>query len=96
MRLLIILIIAATVSAHATAQTVITGRIATTKNEAVVSASVSINGTGEGTHTDSSGLYKLSTAAKGKNSLVISSVGYTTKEIPVAITGTSLQVDAVL
>src|ERR1700733_6881917 len=96
MRLLIVLIMASTVSAQAIAQIVITGRITTIKNEAIVSATVSIQGTGEGTNTDSSGLYKLSTAVKGKNSLVISFVGYTTKEISVIITGTSVQVDAVL
>ncbi|MCU7550084.1 TonB-dependent receptor [Chitinophagaceae bacterium LB-8] len=64
------------------AQTVtVKGRIADEKNQPVVGASVSVKGTTIGATTDNNGEFQITAPANG--SLVVSSVGFTAKEIPV-------------
>lgn len=67
----------------AAAQNTITvrGKVTNEKAEPVVGASVVVKGTRNGTTTDNNGDYQLSAPANG--TLVISSVGYPTKEIMV-------------
>lgn len=57
------------------------GRILDDKNAPVPGASVTVKETGVGTSTDNQGNYSISAPANG--TLVISSVGFPTKEIPV-------------
>ncbi|HEY0039467.1 MAG TPA: TonB-dependent receptor [Flavisolibacter sp.] len=58
------------------------GRITNETNQPIVGASVVVKGTNTGTSTNSNGEYQISSSAN--SILVISSVGYPTKEIPVA------------
>ena len=57
------------------------GRVVDDKNQAVARASVTVKGTNIGTSTDDNGDYQLSAPSNG--TLVVSSIGYPTKEIPV-------------
>ncbi|HEU4903693.1 MAG TPA: SusC/RagA family TonB-linked outer membrane protein, partial [Flavisolibacter sp.] len=58
------------------------GRVVDEKNQPVALASVTVKGTANGTTTNDNGEYQLSAPANG--TLVISSIGFPTKEIPVA------------
>ncbi|HLA60223.1 MAG TPA: TonB-dependent receptor, partial [Puia sp.] len=78
------------------AQAVISGKVTNAKKEAIGSASVTIKETGVGANADSAGNYKLITTEKGKRTLLVSSIGYNTKEITVVIADVSLQVDIIL
>ena len=60
----------------------VTGRVSDEKGEPVAGASVVVKGGGAGTSTDASGAFKISVPSQ-KAVLVISSVGFQTKEIPV-------------
>lgn len=64
-------------------QTQITGRVTDDKGTAIVGASVAIKGTSVGTSTRPDGTFTLSAPA-GAKTLVISSVGYTQQELPIA------------
>lgn len=64
----------------------ITGRIENEKGEPVSGASIVIKGTNTGASSDASGNFRLQTS-QGRVTLVISSVGYETKEV--TVTGTS-------
>ena len=57
------------------------GRVTSESNQPVVGASVVVKGTTNGTTTNDDGQYQIS--APGRATLVISSVGFPTKEIPV-------------
>ncbi len=71
-------------SAVAFAQnTVISGKVSDSTGQAISSASVMIKGATAGTYTDGSGNFRLSTVQKPPFTLVISSVGYGTKEVAV-------------
>jgi TonB-linked SusC/RagA family outer membrane protein len=59
----------------------ISGTVVDTKGEPVIGASVLVKGTSTGTITDMNG--KFSIAAKGNSTLVISFLGYTSKEVAV-------------
>jgi iron complex outermembrane recepter protein len=60
------------------------GIIVNSGNVPVASVSILIKGTRSGTSTDANGAFTLKTGAEKKLTLVISSVGYSTKEISVA------------
>jgi TonB-dependent starch-binding outer membrane protein SusC len=57
------------------------GRITDEKNQPVISASVVLKGTSTGTTTNGNGEFEINAPSNG--TLVISSVGYPTKEIPI-------------
>ena len=78
------------------AQAVISGKVTNAKKVAIGSASVTIKETGVGANADSAGNYKLTTTERGKRTLLVSSIGYNTKEITVVIADVSLQVDIIL
>ncbi|HWJ28806.1 MAG TPA: carboxypeptidase-like regulatory domain-containing protein, partial [Flavisolibacter sp.] len=58
------------------------GRVIDEKNQPVAGASVVVKGTANGTTTNEDGMYQISAPSKG--TLVISSVGYPSKEIAIA------------
>src|SRR5882724_7903603 len=96
MKSIISLVIVIAIVSKLHAQTTISGKITNAKKEAISSASVTIKETGDGANADSAGYYKLITAAKGKRTLVVSSIGFNTKEITVTVADTSLHVDIIL
>ena len=66
---------------------VVTGKVADSSGTPVVGASVTIAGTSRGTTTDGQGVYHL-TVRPGDNTLLISAVGYSSRQIPISSTGT--------
>src|SRR3954468_13424544 len=58
------------------------GRITNDKNQPVASATVAVKGTSRGTTTNENGDFQISAPSNG--TLVVSSVGYPTKEISVS------------
>jgi vitamin B12 transporter len=77
-------------------QTVISGKIKDGKGRPVAGASIALKNTYDGATSDSSGIYKFSTAEKGPQTLLITSVGYKLSEQPVEIKGTNLIIDITL
>ncbi|HVY73602.1 MAG TPA: TonB-dependent receptor [Puia sp.] len=72
---------------------VVTGRITNAaNNEPVPAASVLIKGASTGTFTDSRGVFKLNVDQSTPFTLVVSSIGYETKEIPVENSSQSLEI----
>lgn len=68
--------------AFATAQTkTISGKVTDSKGEAVPSATVLVKGTSVSTTTGSDGAFRLTSVPASAKTLVISSVGFTTKEV---------------
>jgi TonB-dependent starch-binding outer membrane protein SusC len=68
--------------AFASAQTkTITGKVTDSKGEAVPSATVTVKGTSVSTTTGSDGAFRLTSVPASAKTLVISSVGFTTKEV---------------
>jgi TonB-dependent starch-binding outer membrane protein SusC len=61
---------------------VVTGKIADSTGAPLVGASVTILGSSRGTTTDANGVYHL-TIAPGDKTLVVSAVGYTSRQIPI-------------
>ncbi|MES2373558.1 MAG: TonB-dependent receptor [Bacteroidota bacterium] len=81
-----LLAIGAAICVTATAQqsTTVTGSVKNSKSKEAISAvSVTIKGSSTGTFTDDKGNFRLSTLQKTPFTLVISSVGYTNKEVTV-------------
>jgi Outer membrane receptor for ferrienterochelin and colicins len=70
-----------TVSVSAQTKTV-KGKVVDTSDQPIIGASIKVKGTGSGTITDVAGEFSLKGIQKG-TTLVISYVGYTTKELPV-------------
>jgi TonB-linked SusC/RagA family outer membrane protein len=70
----------------ANAQTIIKGSVRNGSGEPVVGANVYIKGTTSGTQVDADGFFQLQLAAGNNNAvIVISSIGYTTKEIAAGV-----------
>lgn len=65
----------------AQSQLKITGNVVDTQGEPIIGASVVVKGTSNGTITDFEGNFQLNTEKKG--SLVISYIGYVTKEVTI-------------
>ncbi|HEV7331303.1 MAG TPA: TonB-dependent receptor [Flavisolibacter sp.] len=78
---LLLLLSAIAFSAMAQNTIQVRGRIIDEKNQPLTGASVTVKGTAAGTTTNENGEYQISAPANG--TLVISSVGYPSKEIPV-------------
>ncbi|WP_245605216.1 TonB-dependent receptor [Niabella soli] len=62
---------------------VVTGRIVDEIGVGIIGASVTIKGTNTGTNTDMAGKFQLSLPATGDVVLLVTSVGYEPKEVPV-------------
>jgi outer membrane receptor protein involved in Fe transport len=83
------------ISAVAQQSTTVTGSVKNSKTKEAVSAvSISIKGGTAGTFTDDKGNFRFSTVQKTPFTIVISSVGYTTKEV--AVTGNNQVINAEL
>ena len=65
------------------AQKTVTGKVFDSNSQPVAGATVSIRGTNAATQTDASGNFSI-IVPSGRNTLSISSVGFTTQEINVA------------
>ncbi|MBS1579760.1 MAG: TonB-dependent receptor [Bacteroidetes bacterium] len=73
------------------AQTVVSGSVKNSKSkESVAAVSVTVKGGTTGTYTDDKGIFKFTTSQKPPFTLVVSSVGYKTKEV--TFTGSDLNV----
>ncbi len=69
----------------------LTGKVASNEtNETISSASVLVKGTGEGTYTDERGNFKISTKQTLPLVLIISSIGYDTKEVEINSSGETM------
>ena len=66
--------------------TVVTGRVADSTGAPLVGATVAIPGSSRGTTTDAKGVYHLTTAP-GDKTLLITAVGYTSRQIPIGSSG---------
>jgi len=80
----------------ATAQVKIAGYITNKQQAAIEGASITIKGTAAGAVTDSAGYFQLSAALKGKQVLVVSSIGYKTNERGITIPDTGITVHVIL
>lgn len=69
-------------SALTFAQTAITGRVTGDNNDGLPGVTVLLKGTSNGTTTDASGNFSLNTP-NGTGTLVVSFIGYETKEVPI-------------
>ena len=85
------MLLALCVSLQANAQRKVSGKVIDDNNEALVGASVVVKGTSTGALTDVNGQYSVN-VPNGANTLIISFVGYTTKEMAVAADATTLDV----
>ncbi|MEO5684543.1 MAG: TonB-dependent receptor [Chitinophagaceae bacterium] len=91
------LLIAAMLTLAAAAQTTtITGNIKNSgTRDAVPAVSVTVKGSSSGTFTNEKGDFRLITASPLPLTLIISSIGFETKEVPVSSASTPVQVDFV-
>ncbi len=96
-RYLALLLIAFVLTLTATAQTIIiTGNVKNSGNkDAVPAVSVTVKGSSAGTFTNEKGDFKLVTSQKLPVTLIISSIGFETKEVTVTNLSTPVQVDFV-
>ncbi|HTE09995.1 MAG TPA: TonB-dependent receptor [Chitinophagaceae bacterium] len=78
------------------AQTVITGKVINNKNEPLTSASIRIKESGKGVKADSTGAFRLITSEKGKKVLLVSSIGYTSKELDLLLNDSAQYIKVVL
>ncbi len=78
------------------AQTTLSGKVKDAKGHPVPGASIALKNTYDGATSDSTGSYKFTTAEKGAQSLLITSVGYKLAEQAVQLTGGNLHVDITL
>ncbi len=85
------LLIALCFSVQANAQRKVSGKVIDDNNEALVGASVIVKGTSTGALTDVNGQYTV-TVPNGASTLIVSFVGYATKEIAVAADATTADV----
>lgn len=77
------------------AQVVVSGKITNSRNEPVSAASISVKASGKTVISDSIGQYSIELPL-GKQVLLVSSVGYTSKEIAITVADQPLQVNIVL
>lgn len=70
-----------------TAQTIIQGTISNKHGEPLIGANVFIKGSYDGTSTDSDGSFLLKTALSGKQTIVVTFIGFTTQENDVVVNG---------
>src|SRR5580765_6646821 len=79
---------------HAQQTGVFSGNIKNSQTkENLAAISVTIKGTGTGTFTDEKGNFRLITAQNPPFIIVISSIGYTTKEVNVETAGQTLNIE---
>ncbi|HTE12425.1 MAG TPA: TonB-dependent receptor [Chitinophagaceae bacterium] len=92
---LALLLIASMLNFTAAAQTItITGNVKNSGNkDAVPAVSVTVKGSPAGTFTNEKGDFKLTTVEKLPLTLIISSIGFETKEVTVSNLSTPVQVD---
>lgn len=95
MRLLIVLLLALTVSVSQ-AQTTVSGKVRDHKGKPVPGASISLKNSYDGGTSDSTGAYRFKTSEKGPQTLLATSIGYKLQELNVTLNGATLQADFTL
>lgn len=80
----------------ALAQKIISGTVKSESGEPVPFAAISLVKTGEGTKSDSTGIFSLITTAKGPQVLRVTSVGYKPFENKIVIADSAIHLDIVL
>src|SRR6185295_6959832 len=77
-------------------QTIISGKVKDGKGRPIAGASIALKNTYDGATSDSAGAYKFSTAEKGPQSLLITSVGYKLLEQPIDLRQENRTIDITL
>ncbi len=80
----------------ASQNTLIVGKISDKKGEPIIGANVYIEGTYDGTTSESDGLYQFNTEEKGEQTLAVSYIGYEDFSITLNISGEKVSLDIVL
>ena len=80
-RFVIVMLAVLTLGLQALAQNVVTGKVVDAKGEPVAAAGVQVKGTNVGVVTDLDGNFRINAGSNA--SLVFSSIGYKTQEVPV-------------
>ncbi|MFY7652146.1 MAG: TonB-dependent receptor [Chitinophagaceae bacterium] len=73
------------------AQTIINGKVQSTKGQPLAFAGISIQNAYDGTVADSAGNFSFKTFEKGKQVLQVKLVNYKTAELPIELNGTTIQ-----
>jgi CarboxypepD_reg-like domain/TonB-dependent Receptor Plug Domain len=86
-------ILLTTLTTFAFAQTKISGNVTDEKGEPVIGANVVIKGSYDGSSTGADGSFSFTTTETGKQTLVISSIGYKTAEQEIELSGKALEIN---
>lgn len=96
MRLLLSLLIYFFSAVAGNAQTKISGNLTDQKGEALVGANIYIKNSYDGASTKTDGSFSFTTKLEGQQVLVLSMIGYQTKELPVECKGQNLVIEVKL
>jgi len=88
-RLVIFLLLITAISTFAQS---ISGKIVDSKGDALVGASVSLKGTTKGVSTGADGVFNIPNVDKGKQTLLVSFIGYVAKEFAVNVPSNTLTI----
>lgn len=92
--LLMLVLVCTASQALAQATTTVSGNVKNSKSkESIGAVSVMVKGTNDGTFTDDKGNFKLTTTATPPFTLVLTSVGFASKEVNVDAAGSSVNVE---
>ncbi len=80
----------------AAAQTTLHGRVTDGEGQPVPGANITVKNTYDGASTGLDGSYQFVTAETGRQTLIISSIGYVSLEKPIDLQGASMAIDVVL
>ncbi|MDQ6813543.1 MAG: TonB-dependent receptor [Bacteroidota bacterium] len=94
-RFIVLLTFSLFATAAAIAQAVIKGTVRNASQQPLAGASVQLQGSGKGTVTDNNGDYKLQASA-GKQTIIVSYVGFATQRFTINVSGTEATQDVIL
>lgn len=76
-------------------QTIISGKVLDEKGKALPGVNVFLKGTFDGTSSDISGTFEFESSETGDQVMVISMMGFKTREFPIALSESSLEIDPI-
>jgi len=76
-------------------QTIISGKVLDEKGVSLPGANVFIKGSFDGTSSDTSGTFSFESSESGDQLLVISMMGFKTRELPIALSGSRFEIDPI-
>lgn len=76
-------------------QTIISGKVLDEKGISLPGANIFIKGSFDGTSSDTSGEFTFETSESGDQLLVISMMGFKTRELPILLSGSRLEIDPI-